>query len=239
MKSLISIAIPAHNEERYIERCIQSVLASAASARQSVEIVVALNRCTDRTREIAESLGAICVVEDRRSIAAVRNAAVRASTSAAVATLDADNWMREGTVGEILRCVYDDRFIGGGSQVLPERMSLGIAFSLLALAPHVIGRNLPAVMFWFLRESFDQINGFNEEMVSLEDLDFARRLKAHGATQGKKYGAISRRNGIIVSMRKCDTFGDWYLFLNPGLVRKIFTGTDRKAADQFYYDVER
>ena len=186
MKSLLSIAIPAHNEERYIERCIRSVLASAASAGQTVEIVVALNRCTDRTREIAESLGAICVVEDRRSIAAVRNAAVRASTSAAVATLDADNWMREGTVGEILRCVYDGRFIGGGSQVLPERMSLGIAFSLLALLPHVIGRNLPAVMFWFLRESFDQINGFNEDMVSLEDLDFARRAESAWCNAGQE-----------------------------------------------------
>lgn len=239
MKPLLSVAIPAHNEELCIERCIRSILASAENAGHPVEIVVALNRCTDRTREIAESLGAICVVEDRRSIAAVRNAAVRASTSAAVATLDADNWMRPGTVGEILRCVYDDRYIGGGSSILPERMSVGIAFSMLAMLPYMLRHYIPAVMFWFSRAAFDQIDGFNDEMVSLEDLDFARRLKAHGAKQGKKYGAISTRNGIIVSMRKCDTFGDWYLFLNPSLVRKIFTGTDRKAADHFYYDVER
>jgi hypothetical protein len=94
-------------------------------------------------------------------------------------------------------------------------------------------------MFWFLRDSFDRVNGFHEGMVSLEDLDFARRLKAYGAMQGRDYGAISRRNGVIVSTRKFDTFGDCYLFRNPGLVRKIFTGTDRKAADRFYYEVER
>ncbi|HXE62379.1 MAG TPA: hypothetical protein VN519_02510 [Bryobacteraceae bacterium] len=76
-------------------------------------------------------------------------------------------------------------------------------------------------------------------MVSLEDLDFAWRLKAFGATQGRKYGAVSRRKGVVVSTRKFDTFGDRYLFRNPGLVRKIFTGTDRKAADRFYYDVKR
>ena len=238
MKPVLSIAIPAHNEETCIERCICSVLASAENARQPVEIVVALNRCTDRTREIAESLGAICVVEDRKSIAAVRNAAVRASTSAAVATLDADNWMLPGTVAEILRHVYSDRFVGGGTRMYPERWSLGIVFSILALLPHVIGRNISAGMFWFRRQAFDQIDGFNEDMVSLEDLDFARRLRSFGAKQGKKYGTI-RRNGIIVSCRKFDTFGDWYLFLNPSLVRKIFTGTDRKAADQFYYDVKR
>ncbi len=239
MKPLLSIAIPAHNEERCIERCIRSVLTSSERAGQPVEIVVALNRCTDRTREIAESMGAICVVEDRKSIAAVRNAAVRASTSAAIATLDADNWMQSGTVAEILRRVNDNQFVGGGSRVVLERWSLGIVFSILAMAPYVVRRNIPAVTFWFLREAFDQIDGFNEDMVSLEDLDFALRLRAHGATQGKKYGAISRRNGIIVSCRKFDTFGDWYLFLNPSLVRKIFTGTDRIAADQFYYDVKR
>jgi glycosyltransferase involved in cell wall biosynthesis len=238
MKALLSVAIPAHNEELYIERCIQSIEASAGSIKQPVEIVVALNRCTDRTREIAESLGATCVVEDRRSIGAVRNAAVRASTSPAVATLDADSWMQQGTVAEILQRVYDDQFIGGGALVLPERWSLGIAFSLLAIAPYVIRRNISTGMFWFRREAFDQIGGFNEELASVEDLDFALRLRALGAGKGKKYGTI-RRSGIRTSCRKFDTFGDWYLFLNPGLVRKIFTGTDRAAADLFYYDTKR
>jgi glycosyltransferase involved in cell wall biosynthesis len=238
MKTLLSVAIPAHNEERYIGRCIQSILASADNAKQPVEIVVALNRCTDRTREIAESMGAACVVEDRKSIGAVRNAAVRAGTSPAVATLDADSWMQPGTVAEILHRVYDDRFIGGGALVLPERWSLGIVFSLLSIAPYVIRRNISTGMFWFRRESFDQIGGFNEDLASVEDLDFALRLRALGAGQGKKYGTI-RRSGIRTSCRKFDTFGDWYLFLNPGLVRKIFTGTDRAAADLFYYDTKR
>jgi glycosyltransferase involved in cell wall biosynthesis len=238
MKPLLSITIPAHNEERYIERCIRSILASADSAEQTVEIVVALNRCTDGTRKIAESLGATCIVEDRKSISAVRNAAVRGSTSSAIATIDADSWMQPGTVAEILHRVYDDQFVGGGALVLPERWSLGIAFSLLAIAPYVVRRNISTGMFWFRREAFDQIDGFNEDLVSVEDLDFALRLRALGAKQGKKYGTI-RRNGIRTSCRKFDTFGDWYLFLNPNLVRKIFTGTDRNAADQFYYDAKR
>ena len=238
MKSLLSVAIPAHNEERYIGRCIKSVLASADRVGQPVEIVVALNRCTDKTREIAESLGAACVVEDRKSIGAVRNAAIRASTSPAVATLDADSWMQPGTVAEILHRVNDDKFIGGGAHVLPERWSLGIVFSLLAIAPYVIRRNISTGMFWFRRESFDKIGGFNEDLASVEDLDFALRLRALGARHGQKYGTI-RRSGIRTSCRKFDTFGDWYLFLNPGLVRKIFTGTDRVAADLFYYDTKR
>jgi len=64
--------------------------------------VVALNRCADPTRAIAESLGARCVVNDTKCIAAMRNAAVRATSEPAVATLDADSWMSENTVRAIL-----------------------------------------------------------------------------------------------------------------------------------------
>jgi len=56
MKPILAVAIPAHNEEKYIGRCIESITASACLAGQPVEVVVALNRCTDSTQAIAESL---------------------------------------------------------------------------------------------------------------------------------------------------------------------------------------
>jgi GT2 family glycosyltransferase len=93
-------------------------------------------------------------------------------------------------------------------------------------------------MFWFYRETFDAIGGFDEGLVSVEDIDFGLRLRAFGRTRGQSYGTI-RRNGITTSCRKFDQFGDWYLFQNPRLVKEIFTGTNRRAADLFYYDVER
>lgn len=238
MPPALSIAIPAHNEEKHIGRCIDSILQSARLANQSVEVVVALNRCTDRTREIAESLGARCVVEDAKCIATVRNAAVRASTAPAIATLDADSWMSPGTVAQILRHVHDPRHIGGGAMIKPERFSVGIFFSTLAVLPYVITQGVSGGMFWFLRETFEALNGFDEQLVSVEDLDFALRLKAHGRTLDKRFGTIWRQ-GITTSCRKFDIFGDWYLFLNPRLVRGIFAGTNRRAADHFYYDVKR
>jgi GT2 family glycosyltransferase len=201
-------------------------------------MVVALNRCTDRTRQIAESLGARCTVEDRKCIAAVRNAAVRASRASAVATLDADSWMSPGTVAAVLRRVYDPRCVGGGSLVLPERWSPGIVFSALAVAPYLIGRLVSAGMFWFRREAFEDIGGFDEGMVSIEDLDFGLRLRALGRRRGQRYGTVWR-HGIRTSCRKFDAFGDWHLFRNPALVRRIFTGRDRGVADHYYYDITR
>ena len=238
MKPSLAVAIPAHNEEKCIGCCIESITASARLAGHSIEVVVALNRCTDRTRAIAESLGARCVVNDTKCIAAVRNTAVRATTAPAVATLDADSWMSAHTVSEILKHVYDPRHIGGGTVLWPERVSVGIIFSLLAIAPYVIKRGVSAGMFWFMREAFEAVGGFDESLVSVEDVDFGLRLKAYGQAHGKRYGTI-RRNGVTTSCRKFDKFGDWYLFRNPRLVREIFEGTNRRAADHFYYDVER
>ena len=238
MKPILSVAIPAHNEEEHIARCIESIVIAARYASRPVEVVVALNRCTDRTGEVAESLGARCVVEDRKCIAAVRNAAVRASTAPAVATLDADSWMSTNTISEILARVYDSRYVGGGSVVNLERYSAGIVFSLLAIAPYLVRQRVSIGMFWFLRESFDAIGGFDETLVSVEDLDFAVRLKAHGQSRGQRYGTIWR-NGITTSCRKCDQFGDWYIFRNPRLVKALFSGRNRQAADHFWYDARR
>jgi glycosyltransferase involved in cell wall biosynthesis len=238
MKPALSVAIPAHNEEKYIARCIESITLSAGLAGQQVEVVVALNRCTDRTREIAESLGARCVVNDTKCIAAVRNAAVRATSAPAIATLDADSWMSPKTVSAILKHIADARYIGGGTITFPERISIGILFSLSVVAPYVIKRGVSTGMFWFSRESFEAVGGFNESLVSVEDTDFALRLKAYGRTSGKRYGTI-RRHCITTSCRKFDQFGDWYLFRNPRLVKDIFEGTNSRAANQFYYDIER
>lgn len=58
---LVTIAMPAFNEERYIEACIRSVWAQDYP-RDRIEILVADGRSTDRTREILAALTA----EDRR-----------------------------------------------------------------------------------------------------------------------------------------------------------------------------
>jgi glycosyltransferase involved in cell wall biosynthesis len=234
----LSVAIPAHNEARYIGRAIESVLASAQRSGHAVEVVVALNRCTDATQSIAESLGARCVVEDRKCIASVRNAAVRGGTAPVVATLDADSWVQRGTVAALMRKVHDKRWVGGGAWISPERWSAGIVATGFVVAPHVMHHQVSAGLFWCQREVFDTLGGFDENLVSVEDLDFALRMKALGRQRGQRYGTLWR-HGIITSCRKFDTFGDWYLVRNPSLVKRIFTGQDRAAADLYYYDMDR
>src|SRR5947209_937439 len=54
---LVTIAMPAFNEENYIEACIASVQAQDYP-RERIEILVADGRSTDRTREILDRLTA-------------------------------------------------------------------------------------------------------------------------------------------------------------------------------------
>ena len=242
---LISVVIPAHNEEKYIAACLESVKHAAAltgGGQDIVEIVVALNRCTDGTAEVARRFGAELVTNDDRSIARVRNAGVNASRGEIVVTIDADSVMSERALCEVVEMLGSGKFIGGGTRVRFERMSFGIFCSAMYVAWNLIPvmlRNKAALsggMFWFRRQDFDQLGGFDETLVSLEDMDFAVRLNRLGVSRGLKYGTL-KKTFIVTSSRKFDEFGDWYLIRNRKLTKRIFTGRDREAADQFYYDV--
>ena len=234
--------IPAHNEEEYLPSCLEAVKRAAVALPGGVEIVVVANRCTDRTAEIAESFGAVVVRNDARSIAQVRNAGIRASHGGIVVTVDADSVMSEDALREIKEMLASGRFIGGGTPVRFSRMSVGIFCSALYVAWNLIPvmlRNKAALsggMFWFRREDFERIGGFDESLVSLEDMDFAVRLNKLGASDGKKFGTL-KKSYIVTSSRKFDKFGDWYLIRNRKLTKRIFTGRDQEAADAFYYDV--
>src|SRR5262249_53021304 len=57
MHPRVTIAMPAYNEEHYIEACIASVQAQDYP-REQIEILIADGRSTDRTREILAELAA-------------------------------------------------------------------------------------------------------------------------------------------------------------------------------------
>ena len=233
-----SIIIPARNEEKFLPGCLDSIAAASKPFPGDAEVIVAINRCTDRTEEIARGAGAKIVYEDARNIARIRNAAVQAASGEILITIDADSRMSRGMLVTVERLLRTGKYIGGGVMIWPERWSVGIVATAFVLLPIAMRHRVSAGLFWLLREDFWAVGGFDERCVSVEDLDFADRLKIHGKQKGKRYGTIWRDH-IITSCRKFDQFGDWYLVLNPGFVRRIFSGRSQKDADNFYYDVQR
>ncbi len=238
-----SVIIPAHNEEKYIGKCLQAVKSAAKYVGDAkTEIIVVANRCTDKTVAIAKHYGTKVVINEEKCIAAIRNAGVREAKGEIIVTIDADSLMTKYSLREIKFLLDSGNYVGGGTNPKFDRMSVGIAFSSAYVAMNLIpimmknGGYLSGAMFWLYKRDFDVIGGFDETLVSLEDMDFAVRLKKLGDKRGQKYGTL-KRSYILTSSRKFDEFGDWYLIKNRSLTKRIFSGKDREAADEFYYDV--
>lgn len=233
-----SIIIPARNEERFIGPCLESIRIAAEPYPGEVEIIVVLNRCSDRTGEIARAFGARTVREDARNLARIRNAGARHATGRVLVTVDADSTVTPDTLVAIDRALSTGATVGGGTLIRPERWSVGIVVTLLVFGLVLLRNPVSGGLFWCYREDFEAIGGFDEDLVSAEDLDFARRLKAYGKKAGRPFSTL-RGAHIVTSCRKLDLFGDWFVLRHPLFIWRIFSGKSQRAADVLYYDVER
>ncbi|MBC8128568.1 MAG: glycosyltransferase [Gloeobacteraceae cyanobacterium ES-bin-144] len=236
MTTQISLVIPAHNEAEFLPACLEAARLAALRISNPLEIIVILNRCNDQTEQIAVQAGCKIVREDAKNLSIIRNAGVAAAAGNIIVTCDADSQMHPATFTEILRRLESGKVVGGGAFVLPERWSLGIIASALAVLPYLAASGVSFGLFWFFKQDFEAICGFDINFVSVEDVDFAQRLKRHGRMSKRSWGTLIRAP-LVTSCRKFDQFGDWYLFRNPSFIRRIFRGNDRAAADHFWYDV--
>jgi glycosyltransferase involved in cell wall biosynthesis len=242
MNDRYSVIIPARNEERYIGACLASTDRARTYAGCDAEVIVVINRCTDSTEDIARESGARIVREDGKNLARIRNAGAAEAAGDVIVTIDADSWMSENMFTEIDRALKSGRYIGGGVRIVPERMSPGVWVTTVMLKTFIRLAGLTGGLYWCRREDFEAVGGFNDNLLFGEDLDFAKRLRAHGRTKGLRLTTL-RDAYIETSCRKLDRFGDWCIFkemfLRPVKLIQGFRGKDRSFADRFFYDFER
>jgi glycosyltransferase involved in cell wall biosynthesis len=236
MTPTFSVIIPARNEEAVIGQCLESIRRCGFHAE--VEIIVVLNRCTDRTQAIAEQYGAQTVVEDAKNLSRIRNAGAAAATGEILITLDADSTASDNMLMEIQRVMGSSRYIGGGVFIKPERLSLGILLTGLLVGAVLFWYGVSVGMFFCRRRDYLEIGGFDEQLTSAEDIDFAKRLKRLGASRGLRYAHLLRAS-ITTSCRKFDRFGDWYFLRHPKMTLELFRGRSPRHADTVWYDFER
>jgi glycosyltransferase involved in cell wall biosynthesis len=241
---IISVIVPAHNEEKYVVRCIDSVKQAASRVKCGVETIIVCNRCTDRTAELALENGARVVNDESRCIATVRNAGINAARGKVIVTIDCDNRMTENTLREILGMLNSGKYIGGGAPLRFERYSAALWINDIICRLGFKLTGLYCGIFWARKSDFDAIGGFVDKKAG-EDIATAKALRAYGRKNGKKYGCL-RKNHLINSTRKYDDMGDWLyfrlIFKNAGALIKAAFG-DRsgydKLMDEMFYDYNK
>jgi glycosyltransferase involved in cell wall biosynthesis len=231
-----SIIIPARNEEAYIGKCLESIAEAAKYCSRQVEVIVVLNRCTDGTERIAREYGAVIARDDSKNLSRIRNTGEKLAQGEILLTIDADSTMSLNLLTEVASALSSGKVIGGGVLIRLERLSAGIILTFLMFLPLILWFKVSAGCFWCRRKDFEAIGGFDENRLSLEDFDFARRLRVYGQTRGKKFKTLIRAS-VRTSCRKFDHFGDWYLVKHPFIVLSLLRGGDHELPDRIWYDV--
>lgn len=119
---MISVIIPVHNTEKYIDRCVQSVL---ANTYKDLEIILVENGSTDRSLEICrmyekDYANVKVIVADRAGLSHARNMGMDAAKGEFIAFLDSDDYvspylyetLRGQAVKEHSDFVFCDFFVG-------------------------------------------------------------------------------------------------------------------------------
>jgi len=225
---LLSLVIPAWNEEHYITPTLETVFEAVAqleSAGGCAEVIVVDNVSTDTTVAKASAFPVRVVTEERRCIAAVRNRGARAACGDYLVFLDADSRPSPNSLVRIRETLSSGRYAGGGVRILPERWVPGVV-PLFLLAPVLrLVYGISAGMIFATREAFEAVGGFNDLLYAAEDLEFVRALRAFARKTGKKFANLTDVN-IRTSVRKFEKAGwrDWLIFpkylLNRNSVRR-------------------
>ncbi|MBI5877966.1 MAG: glycosyltransferase family 2 protein [Chloroflexi bacterium] len=184
---LVSVVIPAYNEERYLPGCL-AALGQVEHADFNVEVIVVDDGSTDHTGAIATSYGARVIRQPNGGVARARQAGFQAARGEIIASTDADtapaaDWLTRIVAG----LGHDPRRVAihGSVRVLNRShledsliFNLGMAFLGLNLAlkrPSFSGAN-----FAVRRSAWLAAGGFDTSLASAEDLDLSCKLQRIG-----------------------------------------------------------
>ena len=201
----LSIIIPAFNEERLIEACLQSVAESVeANAKPGFtsEVIVVDNNSTDNTAELAEKAGAQVVFEPINQIGRARNAGAAVATGDWFLFVDADSLLNPGMVADILQLIESGKNVGCGSTMHMDDLPLwGDLVLKLWTVTSVTMRWASGALVVSRADAFREVGGFNQELFAADEIDLSYLLKKWGKKRGLAF-TILTKHPLETSSRK-------------------------------------
>jgi len=216
MKAECTIVVPTLNEEAYIGQLFASVRAQTVPA---AAVIVVDNNNTDATSKLAAQFGAIVVVEAAQGVARARKAGFAAAETSIIISTDADTVLIPTYIERVQQvfaahpetvAIFGPAHLADGPWFF--RLLSRTAFSLFLRASILMGKpNLNGFNFACRAEAYRRVGGFDENVVTAEDVDLAQRLGV--------VGKIRYVPGLLVrtSARRLVGMGGWHFIAHHSL----------------------
>jgi len=195
-KPVISVVIPALNEEKVIGRCLASLAAQHIGPDQ-FEVIVVDNGSLDSTVAIARKFKSslnLSVLEKKGShVSAVRNLGAATARGQFLAFLDADCCAPPDWLGQAITLLQaGDGGVMGGYHSIPNPSSWLARAWYGDLSKRKQGpvSYIPCGTLLISRSVFNKVGGFDETLQTSEDFDLCQRIGAAGY-QVLAYPALS------------------------------------------------
>ncbi len=239
----LSIVIPAFNEARLIERCLQSVAASlAANPRPglSSEVIVVDNNSTDNTAPVARQAGARVVFEPINHIGRARNAGAAQATGDWLLFLDADSVLSPGLLADILSVIDAGKCVGCGSTLSMQGLPWWANGTLqLWRGMSILFRWAAGALIVCRRDAFREVGGFSQEHYALEEIGLSKQLQQWGRPRGLQF-IILTQHPLETSSRKVTLYSSREI---AGQILRVFLRRRRTLQDKdqlsIWYDGRR
>lgn len=186
---IISVVIPAYNEESLIERCLTSL--KNQTFNKPFEIILVDNNCTDQTVNIAKKFNVKIVKEPHQGVVWARQKGLLEAKGEIIACADCDCEYPENWLEKIYtQLVSHPQVVGiGGPGIAEEnphwayliyKISFAIVNHFYHLTQHVL--YLSAFNFSFKRKVFLNLGGYRTylEQGGGDELDPLSRLQKAG-----------------------------------------------------------
>ncbi len=212
MSQIISVIVPAFNEEKLIVRSLRAIQAASQEFTRAgfeCELIVCDNNSSDRTAELARGEGAIVVFEPVNQIARARNTGAADATGDWLVFVDADSFPSPALFAAAAETMRTGTCMAGGCTVKMDHPTPPAA--LVTSLWNLVSRwkKWAAGSFIFCEtETFRALGGFSENLYASEEIEFFRRLNKRARIAKKKI-VILHRTPLITSARKLHLYSPW------------------------------
>jgi glycosyltransferase involved in cell wall biosynthesis len=178
---LISVVIPAFNEEAYIENCLAAL--KKQNYKEEFEIILVDNNSTDKTSQIAKKFGVKVILEKKRGYAFALKRGMNEARGDIIAVTDADTQVAADWLLTIKKIFSKPGVVAATGLVDIDTKSKFVDISistLYAIFMHVsafIGKpNLSGFNFAVRKDAFLKAGGLNTLFEMGPDVDLGLRL---------------------------------------------------------------